>query len=189
MKLVPLEASDLDLYMRLFTDPVYMADLGGPQPAEKVPLIFEKQRSCHDSGDSIVLKIIPEETDWLLDEEHKRKSGATEFYEYRNDSEWQNGIGTLCLWKYGGEHTEIGYGILPKYQNHGFTTTAVRMLLDMARQEKEKWGLVHINTSVNNRSSNRLCEKLNLRFVEIRDIDYDDRIIQANHYTIDLLAP
>lgn len=186
MKLIPLKEDDLELYIRMFSDPVYMADLGGPQPLEKIPILFEKQRSSHDSGASIVLKIVPEESDWIADEEAKEKNAIIEFYDWRNDDEWRKGIGSLCLWKYYGDETEIGYGILPKYQNHGFTTTAVKMLLDIARAEKEKWGSVHIYTNVDNHASNRLCEKLNFQFIDSREIDYDDRKIPANHYIYEL---
>lgn len=60
MKLIPLQSGDLGLYVKLFTDPIYMADLGGPQPLEKVPKILQKQIDSHTSGAGIVLKIVPQ---------------------------------------------------------------------------------------------------------------------------------
>jgi RimJ/RimL family protein N-acetyltransferase len=193
MKLVPLESSDLSLFEKLFTDPVYMADLGGPQPSEKVPGILERQMKASQSGNSLVFKIIPEEEDWLKAKKRKLESvnsdNSLPFLDYQaTKEEWSQGIGSVCYWRYSpDEEYETGYGVLPKYQNYGFTTTAVILLFDKARENKEKWGeRVHIYTSCSNKSSNRLCEKLNCTFIETKEIDYDDRKIPANHYVLNL---
>eukprot|EP01040_Poterioochromonas_malhamensis_P002558 gene2558-2720_t len=117
MKLIPLQSGDLGLYVKLFTDPIYMADLGGPQPLEKVPKILQKQVDSHTSGAGIVLKIVPEEIDWFTAKEKREKRGLITdeepFYDFENDLGWKEGIGSVCLWFY--EDTpEIGYGVFTK---------------------------------------------------------------------------
>ncbi len=189
MKLIPLQSGDLGLYVKLFTDPIYMADLGGPQPLEKVPKILQKQIDSHNSGAGIVLKIVPEEGDWLAAKEKRENKGfvtAEEpFYDFENDFEWKEGIGSVCLWFY--EDTpEIGYGVLPKYQNFGFTSKAVSMLLDIARQDKERWKIIYVMTAISNVPSNQLLQRLNFKFLEACEMDYDDRKIPANRYCYDL---
>jgi RimJ/RimL family protein N-acetyltransferase len=194
MKLAPLEASDLSLFEKLFTDPIYMADLGGPQPVEKVPGILERQTKASQSGNSLVFKIILEVEDWRKAKERRTKNGSdsdefTPFFDYEAwKDEWSQGVGSVCYWRYSPEEEyEIGYGVLPKYQNFGFTTIAVKLLLEKARENRDKWGeRVHIYTSCSNKSSNRLCEKLDCTFIETKEIDYDDRKIPANHYLINL---
>jgi RimJ/RimL family protein N-acetyltransferase len=210
MKLVPLSNEDIDLYIEMFSDPVYMVDLGGPQPLEKIPRILEKQIQCNNSKTGLVLKIVPEEDDWQIAKQRweARTSGENvegkTFFAYNdpdNRTKWMKGIGSLCLWK--GEHNgqsinEIGYGVLPTYQNYGFTSTAVKLLLEIARNDfddrsgdeeagstkKSRWQEIHIFTSISNAASNKLCTKLGFEWLEACNMDYDGRDIPANHYKI-----
>lgn len=50
MKLVPVSLEDLELYESCFCDPDHMADLGGVQPREKVPLVFVSLATVSSDG-------------------------------------------------------------------------------------------------------------------------------------------
>ncbi|RYG99329.1 N-acetyltransferase [archaeon] len=172
MKLKEICIDDLDLYKAMFCDPVHMADLGGPQPEEKVPGILERQVNALVSGKGWIYKIVPEIEDW---------NGSNI---PRSNIDWTRGVGTICIWS--GEYkdqpaTEIGWGVLPAYQHRGFATKALTALLDLARNDG-RWGVVHAFTSVSNESSNKLAKSVGFHWVEECDIDYDGRDLHCNHY-------
>lgn len=179
MKLVPIELNDLELFERMFCDPVHMADLGGPQEKEKVPSILAKQVSYVEKDKGWVYKIIPEDEDWV-------KSPPPNPETTENYFDWRRGVGTLCLWEgfvNDAPATEIGWGVIPLYQHNGFATKALSLFLEKAKIDG-RWGVIHAMTSINNYPSNLLCKKAGFNFIESCEMDYDERKIPANHYTI-----
>lgn len=186
MRLVPVSNDDVVLYKAMFCNPVHMADLGGCHSEEKAVAILEKQSNFMASDKGWVFKIVPDEDDWKGNvPTEPDPNGSQEYFEH--ELRWENGVGTVCLWT--GEYkdndvTEIGWGIAPKYQGHGFGTQAVKMLLDKAKSSG-RWGCIHAFTSVNNGSSNALAKKAGFTWIEECDIDYDEKPMRAHHYTYD----
>ena len=124
-----------------------------------------------------VYKIIPEEEDLI--------GKCTVF----SKEELLLGVGTVCIWEgFWEEHNqsiiEIGWGVAPKYQGNGFGSTAVQLILTLAKQDpSNKWGsTIHAFTKTTNIASNRLCEKCGFVFVGESDIDYSGRLLKSNHY-------
>mmetsp|Transcript_16161 Transcript_16161/g.27311 ORF Transcript_16161/g.27311 Transcript_16161/m.27311 type:complete len:193 (-) Transcript_16161:1584-2162(-) len=173
MKLCSVTKDDLPLYESMFCDPVHMAELGGPQPREKVPEILKKQIEGARSGRSWLYKVVP---DFGID------SKFTEV-------ELSMGVGTVGLWTGSWKEepvTEICWGIAPKYQGNGFGSAAVRMLLHKAIEEgAEKWGKIHVFTSTSNEASNRICKSCGFTWIEETEIDYDDQMLHVHHYILD----
>jgi len=80
--------------------------------------------------------------------------------------------------------SEIGWMVLPEFQGRGLGKLAVRMLLEMAREE-DRWGLVHAFPAVTNAPSNGICRSLGFRFVEEREVVFAGVVLRANHWVID----
>ncbi len=199
MKLIPVTLGDLALYEAMFGDEEYMKDLGGVQPAEKIPGILQRQARCMSSDKGWVFKIIAESNDW-----------NTETYgPFPNDecSSWDFGsgekvgdldsttivrgipVGTVCVWtgydeKRDVEISEIGWGILVKFQGKGLATLALKLLLEKAK-DSGRWGVIHAMTNINNVASNKLCRRVGFSFIEETEMEYDGRMLPANLYTFD----
>jgi RimJ/RimL family protein N-acetyltransferase len=78
----------------------------------------------------------------------------------------------------------IGWMVLPEFQGRGLGKLAVRMLLEMAREE-DRWGLVHAFPAMTNAPSNGICRSLGFRFVEEREVVFAGLVLRANHWVID----
>ncbi len=144
-------------------DPVMMAELGGPRPREGIE---EKVRSdVQDvaSGTAWIKMIVPsEDTPDVV-------AGTVSLWSHETDGEWLS---------------EIGWMVLPEFQGRGLGKLAVRMLLEMAREE-DRWGLVHAFPAVTNAPSNGICRSLGFRFVEEREVVFAGVVLRANHWVID----
>ena len=96
--------------------------------------------------------------------------------------------GNVVLWSHdedGGEPiTEIGWMVLPEFQGRGLAKRAVRMLLELARDDG-RWGLVHAFPATTNRPSNGICRSLGFRFAGERDVTFVGRVLRSNHWVID----
>jgi RimJ/RimL family protein N-acetyltransferase len=162
-----IDDGDLNLYESMFCDPEYMKDLGGPHPKEKVDGILNNQLSCVTNGKGLVYKIVV----------HNHPDSPNE----------KVAVGTCCIWKgyYKDEIvSELGYGILCKYQGCGYATKGIALILNIAKEDP-KWGKIHAFTSVNNIASNRVLSKLGFTNIEEYEIDYDGRMILSNHWVCD----
>jgi len=100
------------------SDPVMMAELGGPQPREGMAakVACDVQQAAADTA--WIKMIIPDGS----------APGVV--------------AGSVALWSHedsGTAMSEIGWMVLPEFQGRGIATTAVRMLLELAR-EQERWG-------------------------------------------------
>ena len=95
-------------------------------------------------------------------------------------------VGTISLWEsdHEGEPVnEIGWEILPAFQGRGFTSQAVRMVLDKAKAEG-RWDVIHAHPGVTNAASNAICRKLGFEKLGDCDIDYAGRVLRCNHWRI-----
>ena len=83
-------------------------------------------------------------------------------------------IGSCGLYKRPGlEHLDIGFAMLPDYIGMGYGYESAKCVLDYALNTiglKE----VHAFTSPHNKASQKLIEKLGLKFVEIRQFQSDN---------------
>ena len=162
MHLRDVELGDVDAYVRMRCDPVMMAELGGPRPREGIE---EKVRSdVQDvaSGTAWIKMIVPsEDTPDVV-------AGTVSLGSHETDGEWLS---------------EIGWMVLPEFQGRGLGKRAVRMLLELARDEG-RWGLVHAFPAVTNGPSNGICRSLGFRFAGEREVTFAGRVLRSNHWVI-----
>jgi len=161
VRLRDVELGDVKAYIRMRCDPVMMAELGGPMPREGIEEKVARDVQAAAAGDEWIKMILP---------------GATEAV-----------AGTVALWSHdanGGKPiTEIGWMVLPEFQGRGVAKRAVRMLLELAREDG-RWGLVHAFPATTNGPSNGICYSLGFSFTGERDTTFADRVLKANHWVI-----
>ena len=164
MRLRNVELGDLSAYVRMQCDPVMMAELGGPRPRKGL-----EEKVAHDTREAAadhawIKMIVPGEA-------------APEV-----------AAGSVVLWSHGGDGgepiTEIGWMVLPEFQGRGLAKQAVRMLLDLARDDG-RWGLVHAFPATTNRPSNGICRSLGFRLAGEQDVTFAGRVLRSNHWVID----
>lgn len=166
MRLRDVQVGDVEAYVRMRCDPVMMAELGGPLPREGIE---EKVR--RDA------KAAAEDTSWIkiiIPDEHRPDVVA----------------GLVCLWSHeedGEEISEIGWMVLPEFQGRGLAKRAVGTVLAQAREDG-RWGIVHAFPGATNGPSNGICRSLGFRYLGSLDVDFADRILQTNHWTVELGA-
>jgi RimJ/RimL family protein N-acetyltransferase len=153
---------DLALRVRMETDPEMMAELGGPRPVSDIERTHETSLMAAIDGRCWPLKVIPD--------------GST------------SPAGTAAIFpsSHEGEDIyEIGWMILPEFQNRGLASEAVRQVLDKARSDR-KFGQVHAFPAVTNGASNKICEKNGFINLGEVDIEWSGRQLRCNHWRIDL---
>jgi RimJ/RimL family protein N-acetyltransferase len=163
MRLRDVEQGDVGAYVRMRCDPVMMAELGGPLPREGIEDKVARDVQAAAAGDAWIKMIVPGEA-------------APDVV-----------AGSVTLWSHdedGGEPiTEIGWMVLPEFQGQGLAKRAVRMLLELARDD-DRWGLVHAFPATTNSPSNGICRSLGFRFAGERDVTFADRVLRSNHWVI-----
>jgi RimJ/RimL family protein N-acetyltransferase len=155
-----VRTDDLDLYYRMYCDPVMMAQLGGPQPRDWMPEKLRRHvgRAVLDEGWSSV--IVPDEADPAI------VAGLVSLY--RNPS----GV------------AEIGWAVLTEFQRRGIGRAAVRLLLDRAARDG-RWGSVHAYPGVGNAGSNGICRSLGFSLAGEKDSTYDGQTFRSNDWVIE----
>lgn len=153
---------DVGLRVRLETDTQVMAELGGPRPREAIEWAHAKSLALAVEGRCWPLKIIP---DGGLD-----PAGGIDVFESSHEGE--------AIY-------EIGWMILPEFQNRGIASQAVRLVLEHARG-KRKFGQIHAFPAVTNGPSNKVCEKNGFRNLGEREVEFAGRSLRCNHWRIDL---
>ncbi|MGG2027567.1 GNAT family N-acetyltransferase [Gottfriedia sp. S16(2024)] len=83
-------------------------------------------------------------------------------------------IGTVGYWDriWDGKLVyEIGWSILPQFQRKGIATIAVKKAIKKAQKES-KHKYIHAFPATNNIPSNKICEKLNFKFIKKCNFEY-----------------
>jgi RimJ/RimL family protein N-acetyltransferase len=117
VRLRDVEPVDVGAYVRMRCDPVMMAELGGPVPREGMAAKVARDVEQAAADAAWIKMIIPDES----------APGVV--------------AGSVALWSHedaGTAMSEIGWMVLPEFQGRGIATTAVRMLLALAR-EQDRW--------------------------------------------------
>ena len=160
MRLRDVELGDVSAYVRMRCDPVMTAELGGPLPREGIEDKVARDVQAAASGVEWIKMIVPGEA-------------APDVV-----------AGSVVLWSHdedGGEPiSEIGWMVLPEFQGRGLAKRAVRMLLELARDDG-RWGLVHAFPA----TTNGICRSLGFRLAGERDVTFADRVLRSNHWVID----
>jgi RimJ/RimL family protein N-acetyltransferase len=162
MKLELMTAEDVGLRVRQETDPQMMTELGGPRPREAVERAHAKSLVLAAEGRCWPLKIVP---DGAIS-----PAGEVSVFESSHEDE------TIY---------EIGWMILPEFQNRGIASQAVREVLEKARAER-KFGRIHAFPAVTNGPSNKICEKNGFTNLGECEVEFAGRSLRCNHWRIDL---
>jgi RimJ/RimL family protein N-acetyltransferase len=166
VRLRDVELGDVDAYVRMRCDPVMMAELGGPLPREGIEDKVARDVRAAAAGTDWIKMIVPDE------------AGPDVV------------AGNVVLWSHdenGEPVSEIGWMVLPEFQGRGLGKRAVRMLLEMARDDG-RWGLVHAFPATTNAPSNGICRSLGFRFVGERDVTFAGRVLRSNDWVINPAA-
>jgi RimJ/RimL family protein N-acetyltransferase len=143
-------------------DPVMMAGLGGPLPADGMADKVRRDAAAA-AADTAWIKMIvlgparPEEV-----------------------------AGTVSLWSHDdgeGPVSEIGWMVLPEFQGRGLGKLATRTLLEQARDE-DRWGTAHAFPATDNSASNGGCRSLGFGLLGRRDVPFAGRVLRGNHWAV-----
>jgi RimJ/RimL family protein N-acetyltransferase len=144
------------------TDPVMMADLGGPLPAEEIPRVHQRRLDgiAADRVWYFVVELVPD----------------------------RRVVGSICLWAdavAGGYRSEAGWAILHEFQGRGLATAALRLLIERA-VEDGRWGDIHAFPGVSNGPSNAVCRKGGFVNIGEETVDYAGRSLRCNHWVLEM---
>jgi RimJ/RimL family protein N-acetyltransferase len=162
MKLELMAEEDVELRVRLQTDPQMMAELGGPRPREAIERAHARSLALAAEGRCWPLKIIPDGG--------SSPAGGVDVFASSHEDE--------AIY-------EIGWMILPEFQNQGIASQAVREVLERARGER-KFGQIHAFPAVTNGPSNKICEKNGFTNLGGCEVEFAGRGLRCNHWRIDL---
>jgi RimJ/RimL family protein N-acetyltransferase len=154
---------DVDAYVRMRCDPAMMAELGGPQPADRMPDKVRRDVAEAEADLAWIQMIVPDPAD------------PAEV------------AGNVVIWTHelaGVPISEIGWMVLPEYQGRGYAKRAVRLLLARARDER-RWGEVHAFPGVGNAASNGVCRSVGFRLLGPTDTEYAGQTMRTNHWVVD----
>ena len=163
VRLRDVELGDVSAYVRMRCDPVMMAELGGPLPREDIKEKVARDVRAAAVDEAWIKMIVPGEAAREVVAGRSRCGPTT---------------------KHGGEPiTEIGWMVLPEFQGRGLAKQAVRMLLELARDDG-RWGLVHAFPATTNSPSNGICRSLGFRFAGEREVAFAGRVLRSNDWVI-----
>ena len=156
---MPYSDADLWLTRALETDERVMAELGGPWPDERIPLIHERRMASVARG-----------TWWYT----------------LAPSPGRPAVGMLGI--FGSEFegqaiSEVGWSVLPEQQGKGYASAGLALLLDRALADG-RWGVIHAFPGVGNGPSNALCRKAGFELVGKGTVDYSGRALTCNHWIL-----
>jgi RimJ/RimL family protein N-acetyltransferase len=162
MRLEMMTADDVELRLRTETDPVMMAELGGPRPPADIERAHARSLAVAAEGRCWPLKVIPDGS--------TSTAGMVEVFESSHAGE------TIY---------EIGWMVLPEFQNRGIASQAVRAVLGKARAERT-FGRIHAFPAVTNGPSNKICENNGFAHLGECEFRFAGRILRSNHWQIEL---
>ena len=157
MRLRDVELGDVSAYVRMRCNPVMMAELGGPLPREGIQDKVTRDVQAAAAGEEWIKMIVPDQA-------------APDVV-----------AGSVALWAHhedGEPVSEIGWMVLPEFQGRGLAKRAVRMVLELAREDG-RWGLVQAFPATTNSPSNGICRSLGFRFAGERDVTFAGRVLRA----------
>ncbi|GAA1027096.1 hypothetical protein GCM10009557_07120 [Virgisporangium ochraceum] len=154
MRLRDVERNDLEVYISMRCDPVMMAELGGPQPRERVPRQLERD-----------LQTVRDDTAWI-------KMIVVDDVDHA--------VGTVTLYSHE-DSSEIGWMVLPEFQGRGLATEAVRALLDLARADG-RWGPIHAYPTTTNVASNAICRAAGFSLRGQEETEFAGQAFVSNHW-------
>lgn len=158
LRLRPYVDADGWLTDAIETNPVMMADLGGPLPANEIPHVHQR-RLAGIAADRVWYFVVEREP-----------TGEV--------------VGTICVWAdafAGGRRSEAGWAILHEHQGRGYATEALRLLLARAADDG-RWGDVHAFPGVSNGASNAVCRKGGFTNLGEETVEYAGRQLHCNHW-------
>ena len=162
IQLLAMTEADLDLRIASETDPAMMVHLGGPLDRQLVVKAHFRTLQAMAEGRCWWFKIVP---DGVV-----TASGT---------------IGIWQTWRQDLPINEMGWMILPPFQNRGIGTEAGRQILARAKEE-QRFRVVDAFPAVTNAASNALCAKLGFSKLEPVEVEYAGRMLFCNHWRIDL---
>ena len=132
-----------ELHRKIYTHPEMMKDMNGPMNPEALQKSFERMRDLSDyktRGD-FVITLQP----------GKIPVGIVAFVQTEFEGE---------------KYFELGWMVLPEFQNKGVASQGARLLLNFMKEEKlEPLPLIAFTAGTKN-ASERICQKLNLEYVK-----------------------
>ncbi len=163
MELVDYTDADLPLSVALESDPVVMAELGGPRPRDQIERAHRGRVAGALADGGMWLKILPQ--------------AAAE------------PVGALGVWRSefeGEELWEVGWMLLADFHGRGLGSEALGMLIERIRAEPQ-FELVHAFPGATNAASNGLCEKFGFQLQGESEVEFSGRPLRVNHWTLDVL--
>lgn len=145
---------DLDIYLRLRCDPVMMAELGGPQPSQRVAEQLERDIETVREDSAWIKMILPKDS--------------------------AQAAGTVTLYSHDGI-SEIGWMVLTEFQGRGLAGEAVRAMLGLAGADG-RWGLIHAFPGRTNGPSNAICRSAGFSFAGEEETAFAGSIFLTNHW-------
>lgn len=146
--LEPWSEGDLLLLEQLLGDPAMMAHLGGPESQEQIARRHRRYIHFSEDGTDHMFKVV-----WGSNRE---------------------GVGSVGYWKKNWRDRlvyEMGWLVLPAYQERGIATQAAAAVIEHARRNPG-YQFMHAFPSVDNASSNAICRKLGFTLVEECQFEY-----------------
>jgi RimJ/RimL family protein N-acetyltransferase len=164
MRLVDLSIDDLALYEAFYCDARMMTHLGGPWAKDLMPAKLQRDVESIQRGTAWIFKVLP------IDQSAEA-------------------VGTVCIWEHlmdGEKISEIGWTVLPAFQQQGWATRAVAAILDRAKSDG-RWGdRIHAYPGFANTASNAICRKLGFELVEESHLEWNGRTLHCNHWVVEL---
>ena len=159
MELVDYTDDDLALSIALETDPVVMAELGGPRSLESIEKVHPRRVSPPADG-GMWLNIV-------LEDEPEPAGSIGVWW-----SEWE-----------GTELWEVGWMLRPQFHGRGLGSRALGMLIERVRSDA-KYDVVHAFPGVTNAPSNGLCRKFGFELVGSAEVEFAGRPLAVNHWVL-----
>lgn len=158
----PWSESNLEL-LRLINAPEMMEHLGGPEAEEQLGIRHKRYLEISEKGKGHMFSIV------LLP--NREVVGSIGYW----DSHWQ------------GENVyEVGWSVLPDFQERGIASSALQATISHANSEaKFRW--MHAFPSIHNPASNAICHQHN--FTQMGECEFEyppGHFMQCNDWRLEL---